>query len=259
MRRYWIALSVVTLLASCATLPERKVVRDDPLVRALRHEVISSLRGRNDAIRSLRGFADVRYGSSVFGARGETAFAIQKPYRLRIDGLSDFGLYNSQLVLAHGDLVILWPAENSYYRGLATPEAMHRYLLVNLRPEVAIEILLGVVPLEDEEDYGVRKIRKGEGIFLMGRRGEMTVELREGAYLPVQYTAYDVDGSNQYRLHYSDYRREGDVWFAGRLQAKFTSPRSRIEILYKEVEINPAIDKTLFEIKIPDGAKEIKD
>lgn len=252
-------LSISLLFVSCATLPAKKHPRDFAFSRDLRHEVFSALQRRNEAIRSLRGFANVRYGSTVFGARGETTFAVKRPYHLRIDGLSDFGLYHSQLTIVRGHLTILWPGDNSYYRGLANPSAMERYLLIDLGPEEANDLLLGRVPMEGEEEYGVRELKKGRKFILQGEHGEVIVESTDGPYFPIQYTAYDTDGMMKYRIIYSDYRREGNVWFAGHLLMRFFDPRSRIEISYKDVEINPALEDKLFEIKLPRDAKQLND
>lgn len=259
MKKICIVLSLALLFLSCATLPARKHPREFAFSRDLRHDVFSSLQRRNDAVRSLRGFANVRYGSTVFGARGETTFAIKKPYHLRIDGLSDFGLYNSQLAIVRGDLMILWPGDNSYYRGFANQQVMERYLMVDLGPEQTIALLLGLIPLEVEEEYGVRELKKGGKFLLQGEHGEVIVESKDGFYLPTQYTAYDTDGLIKYRIDYLDYRRESDVWFAGRLLVKFLDPRSRIEIFYREVEINPTLEDKLFEIVLPRDAKRLND
>ena len=263
MKKLCVVFLLALVLASCATLPARKAPRDFAFSRDLRHDIFSSLQRRNDAVRSLRGFANVRYGSSifggVFGARGETTFAVKRPYHLRIDSLSDFGLYNSQIAIVRGDLTILWPGDNSYYRRLADSRAMERYLMIDLNPEQAIEILLGRVPMEDEEEYGVRELKKGRRFLLQGEHGEVIVESKDGPYLPVQYTAYDTDGLMKYRIDYSDYRRERDVLFAGHLLVRFFDPRSRIEIFYNEVEINPTLEDKLFEIKLPNDAKQLNE
>lgn len=255
MKRFSIFLILFFLIGGCAGT-RGPSERFDPLSQTLRHEALESLKRRNESLKGLRGMATVRYGSKLFGARGETAFALQRPTRLRIDGLSDFGLYSSQLALKDGGVVILWPTDNVYFQGEATPEVMRRYLLVQLPPNKIIEILLGVIPLEDEEVYRVSVLHKGRQLLLRGRIGEVIVEPNQGAYLPIQYTSYDGEGEKRYQVSYSEYEQGTGV--PGRLSARFWDPHARIEVQYKELEVNPAFDKAVFQIRVPREARRVE-
>ena len=247
------------IFTSCAGPSERPRDLRGTFSRQLRHELVEALRVRNQRIRSLRGLATVRYGSKFFGAHGEAAVVIRRPSEIRIDALSEFGLNDSQLVASQGDLVIFWETDNRYFRGLASREHFARYLNVSLDPESVIRLMTGVVPVEAEEDYFLQTRKKGAEFFLKGRIGEVALEQRDSSYVPVRYTAYDVDGTRDYLVSYEDYREEGGTWFPNRLAARFWDPHLRVEILYHGVEINPAIDKKTFELKIPDDATLISD
>jgi hypothetical protein len=268
-----IFLAILFLAGGCAGT--RGPASGPSVPEATRHEILGALKERNEAVSALRGFATVRYGSSLFGARGETAFAVRKPDRLRIDGLADFGLYHSRLALDGRALTILWPSDNRYFEGAATPESLARYLLVGLPPETIVAILLGVVPVrEDDPGLRVMTLRKGAQFIVRGERVEAVVEPRDvpaGArtYVPVQYTVTDVDGHPVYRVGFDDYSREGrPLWFADRMTARFwengpSRTKARIDVRFKEIEVNPQInsktDAKLFELKIPKDAQRVSD
>jgi outer membrane lipoprotein-sorting protein len=236
-----------------------------PVPEGVRAAVLASLRERNETLSSIKGFATVRYGSALFGARGETAFAVQGPDRFRVDGLADFGLYQSQMASDGRTLRIVWPLDGLYFEGEAAPESFGRYLRVGLPPETIAGILLGRVPLDGGEDFDVRAGRGGRYVVRGGRLAAV-VERRDGENcLPVEYTVTDGEGRPVYRVAFSDYVREGRaLWFADRMTARFwgtedVPARSRIEVAFKEIEINPKIDAKLFLLKIPPDAKPVSD
>jgi outer membrane lipoprotein-sorting protein len=262
LKRFKINLFVsisVLAVSACASLPERPGRREAAFSKELCHEIFESLKTRNLAVKSFRGLAEVRYGSRLFGSRGETAILIKIPSDLRIDGLSEFGLHDSQLVSSKGDLVIYWAGDNHYYRGLATREQFARYLNVSLEPERAILLISGMIPLEEEEDYILETRKKGKLFVMRGRSSEVEIVQKDSSYLPTRYTAYDINGSRDYLVSYDDFRETGGYWFPNQLLARFWDPSLKIEIRYRGVEINPPIDQNLFKLKIPGDAIPIPD
>src|SRR5579885_1884638 len=116
--------TVFLLLCGCAGVPKTAMKPMDARTLALRHEAFVAIRSRNESLRSLKGLATVRYGSKLFGVKGDTAFAMEKPGDLRIDALSDFGTFASQVIFSRGRLLILWPSQNHYFEGAADREAI---------------------------------------------------------------------------------------------------------------------------------------
>ncbi len=261
MKRAACAISVIFFLGACATTGSRAPGRAEVASPALRHEVYDSLKSRNDSLLSLKGLATVRYGSKLFGVRGETSFALNRPDQLRIDGLSDFGAYTSQFVLKDGDLTILWPSQGNYYHGKADRDAMSRYLNVDVAPAQAVKILMSHVPLEDEEAYAVKEQRGGREIVLRGRRGEILAERKEGGYVPLRYTSLDEKGRREYMVDYSNYRanENDDGMLAMRIDARFFRPNSRIQVDFHDVDVNSKIEGKVFQIEIPPDATRIQD
>lgn len=261
----WAWLPLLVLFWSGCAGTRGAVPRGGPVSEDVRAGVLASLRERNESLRSLRGLATVRYGSALFGTRGETAFAVQGPDRLRIDGLADFGLYQSQLATDGRTLRIVWPTDRRYFEGAATPETFGRYLLVGLPPETVVGILLGEVPLGHGDEGLIVRMGKGGRYVVTGGGLTAVVEPKDGVYLPLEYTVTDGRDRPVYRVAFTDYAQEGrPLWFADRMTARFWetaagAPKARIEIGFKEIEINPKVDAKLFELKIPKDAEPVSD
>jgi hypothetical protein len=264
----WVA---VVLISACAgpgkPRPERARPEQSPEQSNVTPDIgtiLASLRSHNAAIAGLRGLATIRFGGALFGARGETSFAAKRPGWLRVDALSDFGGFLSQIALRGGDLTIFWPNEGSYYRGRADAETMARYLRVRAKPEEAVDLLLGIVPLADEGSYVIKGFGNGKGqgerYLLKSPAGELSVESCGGnceGYRPLRYMAFRGKGRD-YVVDYSDYG-DASPGVPARIEARFFDPASRIRVEYRDLEVNPKLDGKLFELKIPDDATPVMD
>ncbi len=221
----------------------------------LRHEIISQLASRNASTRSLRVLATIRYGSKIFGSKGTAAILIKRPYSLRIDGLSEFGLLNYQILISRGNLLIYWPPMNYYAESVASADELGHYLSVYLGAEEAIDLLSGVVPLEEEASYMLKGQKNRKEFILKSDHQELVVIEREGTYLPAQVTAFDVGGSKAYRVNYEGYKDS----LPSLLKARFWSPGRHLEVRLEEAEINPELNPSLFKLKIPDDATRLQE
>lgn len=242
--------------ASCASVPKRGPELSDAQ-KALRRDVLSALTERDASLRGLRGLATVRYGSKLFGVKGETAFALRRPGELRVDALSDFGAFASQVILSKGRLQIFWPADGKYFLGTADREAMERFLMIGLDPKEAVDIFLGIVPLEAEERYRVVKAGTTD-VVLRGESGELTARRSGGRFVPRRYVEWDGRGKVRYEVSYGAFRENGGQLFPESLRAEFREPRSRIEVRFKEIELNPKLGQNVFQQKIPPDAKPLE-
>lgn len=221
--------------------------------KELRHEIVSSLEERNRSVRTLRGLASVRLGGKVFGRRREAAIVLKRPGSLRLEGLGEFGSGGVEWVVSGGEILVIWGDENRYLKGLASRDEMERMLAVSLDPEETVLLLAGAVPVEEEGKYLLKKRPKGT-FLLRGEEGKVIVEKKGPRYLPVQFTAFDIDGSRDYTVDLSDYAETEGIWFPRRFKARFFDPRSQVEIHFHEVDLNRPIDEKLFRLKIPDDA-----
>jgi hypothetical protein len=251
---------VLLLMMSACAGPRAAVQKGRPAPEGVRGHLLDSLRDRNQALRSLRGLADVRFSRSVFGLRGEAALVVEGPDHLRAESLTDFGVAQSMLTVDGRAVTILWPTENRYFEGPATPETLARYAGIGLEPETIVEILLGELPLTGKEpDVFVT----GGGYLLKGDGFEALIDEREGAYVPRQYTVLSGAGRPVYQVVFDGYSKEGrPLWFADRMKARlwkegFSRTNGRVEIDYRDLEINPKIDAKVFHLKVSEDAQRV--
>src|SRR5262249_1176026 len=155
---------------------------------------------------------------------------------LRIDILSEFGLYASQAVVSKGRLTVYWAGDHRYFKGDATREEMVHYLQLPLDPDMAIRLLASCLPLETEENYTLKENRGGREIVLRGKFGEIAVAVLDGGYIPLHYTGFGENGSRDFVVTYAQGEQAGEKWFPKALTARFWKPSSRLEIRFRDVE-----------------------
>lgn len=265
----WLLLSLLGA-AGCATAgPHRP--HPSILSQELRDGLLSGLRKRNERVQSLKGSGRIHFGASGKGRPIEAAVILKRPYSLRIDFLSEGGASLFQLAAFQGDLWVYWPGKNTYFHGLASSEDLGRFLSVSLRPELAILLMSGVIPLEEEGRYTLleRPLEGEEGgeYVLESERGEIVLEKRGDDYLPLQYTALDLGGDKDYRVTYGDYRMQKGHWFPHRMDFRFWgrsfvsqgARKMNVQVIYRDSEINSSVDTKLFRIRIPEDAARIED
>src|SRR5262249_2571235 len=108
------------------------------------------------------------------------------------------------------------------------------------------------VTLSDRGDYLV----KGEGL-------EASVEESGGEFVPQSYTVFSAERRPMYRVAFDGYSKEArPLAFADRLTVRLWKEgegrtKARIDVVYRDLEINPKIDPKVFDLKIPNDAEPI--
>lgn len=258
-KRWGAAGLAVCLLAGCAGPGGRRPAPSKLELSAdLRHEVYEFLLRQNDRVRSLRGRAGVRIGANLLRrAHGDTAIALSKPFSLRVDALSDFGIAPFQIAVHKGQLDIYWPGENYYFRGLASPSNLARYLGISLDPETVIRFLSGGIPVEEEYRYRLLEGRRAGEVVLRSRAQEIVLKQEGRRFLPVHMTIFGLEGRKVYRVSFEGYGFDGNGDMPERLSFHFQEPKVQLSIRYRDLEINPAVPKDLFRLNVPVGAKRV--
>lgn len=243
----------------------------DPLVRiktatldlADKKNMYEEIRARNRNLKSFRSLAQVRLGSGILSERGRVSFAYIRPSWIRFDGLSDLGVQDPQILVKMGDVLIYWPSQNKYYRGLASDTVMAKYFHFSMHPEQVGEILSGVIPLDDIQAYQAATITGIDDHYLFrSETREMIVFEKDGHFFPKRFIEKSMDGLKRYRVDYSDYRDTGNGWAPAHVKVQFWDPDLNAEVWYSGSELNPPtekLDKKDFEIRIPSDAVQIQD
>lgn len=235
-------------LFSCAGRNARLTPVPSEVSASLRHQLVEILKARDREIKSVSGFAAVRYGTKVLGRRNEMIVLIKRPYSLRMEGFSVLGMAEQTIVLANGSLTLYWPSKNSYFKGLASVDVMERYLKISLGPEASIQILSGAIPVGEESEYVLYSLKGSRELSLKGPTDEVVFAPRGQGFVPLRYTAYDTENDKKYQVDYSD-----------KLLVQFFDPSLKVEIDYHDVERNGSLDEKLFQLEIPNDALPIGD
>lgn len=241
-------LLIITLFSSCASTQKFASVSESNLKGA----ILQSLERRERDWTALRGEARVRWGRQKMG---NVLVLVKRPLDFRFDRLSDFGYYLQQTVSRGGLFTVIWYGENRYFQGIGTSEQLGRFLSVRLTPMEVVPFLLGSVPLEEAEVYNLHPLKTRDHYLLKGERGEITVQKIDNDYLPKKFVALDLEGERVYSIEYDD--ESPETGFPHRILGKFDG--KSCEIVFEEIELNPALPHGLFEIEVPEGATRLYD
>jgi outer membrane lipoprotein-sorting protein len=236
-------------LSGCATLPKSGNVTSMEAAR-IREDAAKSLSEREAQIRGIKGLATVRVGAGIFSVKGESAFALQRPRKARLEALTDLGIPQSRVLIDGDKLTIVWPMKNLYYQGPASVENLKHFLRLPLDVETLIDLLVGIVPQEERQI-----LRRKQDWILRSDASELLVKQQEGRWLPQHYVVYDAKKRRTYEVTYSDFTDHDGFLLPNRVRARF--PDSRIDLVYGDVTVNPKIQKRLFELEIPKEARSI--
>lgn len=264
--RIWIisfAFSVLLgSLSGCSKDPLVKI-KTATLDLSDKKMMYEEIRARNRHLKNFRSLAQVRLGSGIFSGKSRVAFAYIRPSWIRFDGLSDLGVQDPQILVKMGDVLIYWPSQNKYYRGLASDAVMAKYFHFSMHPEQVGEILSGVIPLDDIQAYQAATITGIEDHYLFrSETREMIVFEKSGHYFPKRFIEKSLDGLKRYQVDYSDYRETMNGWVPVHVKVQFWDPDLNAEVWYSGAELNlppEKLDKKDFEIKVPSDATQVED
>lgn len=248
-----LALAAAAALAGCR--PPRTPPPDlslDPA--ALREQVIQA----QARVRSAQG--EARVGVDAPGGSGTVSqfIAAERPDRLHLEVLDFFGNVTLVLAAGGGRFALYDGREKVFYRGAATPENLARLLPVRIPVEDLVAILCGVAPLLDGTPTAAMP---GPGFVTLDlARGARTQSLRVGSKAVVERSSLRIDGETgpgTYDVRFDDFEQHAAVSFPGSVALRATSPKVKLDLRWKTVEVNGAVDASLFRLEPPRGAKVV--
>ncbi|MDG2303639.1 MAG: hypothetical protein P8R42_03120 [Candidatus Binatia bacterium] len=234
-------------------------------------------------VRSLRGIAKVRITFQPLPGEDEESFSTSQavlasaPGAFRLDSLSPFGVSYSA-VSDGSSLAVLAPDEGTIYRGQATPETVASATGVEATPEDITRILLGQPPVpaiegrlawaSSSHDGGTAETRPGgEGaeVFLhapsAASAGETVLvgfaraPVAGGVAVPVSFERIDAKGTVQLRARFGEHQDFGGHVLPTRIEV--TAPGSKVTVTYRELEANPELQASSFQLVTPSGMKDL--
>jgi hypothetical protein len=247
-----LVLGAFLALAACAPRQAVPPSEQAPAPLPRESDLVDSLAARRDAIHGLRSLARTKYTTASESRGARQLIIAARPDRLRLEILSPFGVA-FVLTSVGGSLTAYDRDEATFYRGTATPENLSRYTQVGLPVAVAVDLLLGTPPFA-ESGSGLVSWEDGQVKLWqeVGRRVHVTwfTETLE----PARYEQRDDSGNVLLRASFGDFADVRSVRVPTRLGLDFPGSQQRIEIAFREPELNPPLPDSIFALATPSGS-----
>jgi hypothetical protein len=256
-RRSWARaclLSLALALACAAPRGPRPVplASGDPRPAAL----LEGLARAGEARHALRAVARLAVDGPAGGGRAKQILLVERPARLRVEIL---GLLDQRVAVLTTD-----GAEYRLYRredGSLTGGAVHDALLwevagLAVTPGDAVRLLLGApAPPEGARLAGGAQLADGRvrlDLRAPERPGTTRVEFDPAGRL-VAWSQLDPDETPLQEARFADYRPLGDDAFPYEVELVDHASGAAAKVRYQSVELNPALDPSLFELRLGAG------
>jgi outer membrane lipoprotein-sorting protein len=256
VRRLAAGALVVAALSGCAS---HRVSGPDPTLDASlpsAAELLASIAQRRQRIHTLRTLARLTYTSPTERRHAKQIILAARPDRLRFEVLSPFGPI-FVLATSAGRLAAYAREEATVYRGTASPANLERYTSVELPITAAIDLLLGTPRLDGDPDPVVS--RDAGAVRLLCDGGDRTARVMwfTPQRDPARFERWAPRGDVVLRATFSDYVEVNGFRMPLQLSLETPATQRRIDIEFREPEINAVLDAPLFALDTPRGSKEV--
>jgi hypothetical protein len=250
------ALAVAGLLAATACRTPVPVLEPlspgDPRPAAL----LAAWTQTAEARRGLRGRARIKVDASDDSVhlRGQQILVLERPARLRVEILGLLNQTLAVLVTDGGRFELFNAHDRSYRTGEVSPALLWEQAHLALRPEEAVDLLLGA-PAPDPalrpaaafgDDVGGVRIDLADASNAVRRRAGFDA-LGRLRWLE----ALDEAGRRLWRAEFRDYAQLGETAFAHTLDLEVDAGGTRAEIRLRDVELNPELPPDIFRLRAP--------
>jgi hypothetical protein len=214
---------------------------------------LASLVEAGVARQSLRGVARVALSNPAGGTRSKQILVVARPARLRVEVQGLLGQLVAVLVSDGARFTLFRASEASLEEGEIRPSLLYDVAGLPLRPEEAVDALLGVPALGEHT-------RRGSAAALSN--GFVRVDLVDASGGPARRLECDEaaqlrrlevrapDGSLAWEAVYDDYRAVGGTSFPFAIALDFPAAQARAEITFQWLELNPELPPGIFALDV---------
>ncbi len=217
-------------------------------------DLLAQVQRAQGRVRSVRGEARVRVDGEGFRGAVRELVAAEKPDRLRVDTLDFFGNPVVMLAAADGKLALYDARARVFYRGAATPANLARLVPLPLPADALATILCGSAPLLPGRPARAAPGRGVVALEIEGARRTQHLEIGEAASVERSV----LDGAGGYTLRFDQFRSRPGGRLPNDVQLRSDAPRVRLDLHWTEVEVNADVDRRLFRIEPPRGARIVE-
>ncbi|CAG0951426.1 hypothetical protein MYXO_00223 [Myxococcaceae bacterium] len=250
-----LAIVLAAGLGACATAPTRPP-RPTATGAAVDPATAESLLGRMRSAagerQSLRGVAQLSFDGAAGSVRSKQAIVVELPGKLRIEVLGFLSQALAVLVTDGQEFELFKAEDRSRRRGEVYPGLLMEVGQIDLTPEEGAALLLGSPPempdLRLASAVGLSD--GGVGLDRVDSRGVLRERLDFAADGRVQRVErYEVNQRLVWSVDYRDYRDAGGIDFAHTLVLWFPSSQTTVELVFKQVELNPTLPSGVFTLQ----------
>jgi hypothetical protein len=250
------ATTLLLAMAGCARVPPADLSRDPAALL----EQVQQAQAR---VKAVRGSARVRISSPDLSGTVTEFVAAAKPDRVHLETLDFFGNPAAVLVAAGGRFAFFDGRAKVYYRGDATPENISRLLPVVLPVEELVTILCGSAPLLPGRPV---EVGTDDGLVLLTlAQGDVGQRVALGERATVRWSrirraAREPGGKEEapaYDLEFGAFEELGGAPFPAEVRLDAPSARSRVDLRWLDLELDPRLEARLFRLEPPRGARVV--
>lgn len=243
------ALLLALALSACATTGRGRGRETFPVDPQRAQALLDGLREAGASHRSLRGIASLSFDGTAGSVRSRQVIVVEMPARLRIE-VQGFLNQSVAVLVTDGERFDLFRAEDRSRRsGEVYPGLLFEVAQIDLTPEEGVSLLLGQPPdpaglllasAAGLDDGGIRLDRVDTGGVLR-QRVDFDVQGRLA-----RVEAYEPGERLLWSAEYGDWRDAGAIPFAYGITLWFPASQTRVELDFKQVEIDPALPDGVF-------------
>jgi hypothetical protein len=207
-------------------------------------------------IASIKGEARLRVTSPKNNGSLNTFVAVSEPDKLHLESLNFFGKPQTILVSAAARFELLDSDGGKYYRGPASQENLSRFMPVAVPVVELVDMMLGRAPrIAAPATLSVDLESKSYIITLNAAFVQQTLWIDP---LSHRVTRSQVRGPKAYDVTFEDFQSVQFTEYPLKVALNVPSEATRLELKYRNIEINPRLPQSLFELAPPKGVEVIE-
>ena len=252
--------TLMLALSSCAWVPSWITSRYATLFESLpperreTQELVKSLVQRSGELRSLRALASVYYSGTDGRGGFQEAVLVDRPDRLRLETLSPLGATILIVTADAEEMAGFHPREGLFYRGKSSPLNLFRYTQIPLGLRELTSVLMGLPPLVTQGGWR----HDGQSIVrdLAGGRKE-AISFHPTLWAPTQWQRTDPEGRVELSAQFGDFFATPAGPFPLKISLEAPTQQRRLDIRYRDPELNVNLAPVLFVQEKPETAREL--